>query len=382
MAARALGPGGELEELKRIGCSLQSTVFEFFEALKPRLSRNGKYDAKLDKAAEQMVDEFAVVTVSQLQQQDYQRWEKVLMTAELPTAWIQTFALILGTEIEQLAAVRPAGTPASAALATVESAESNDKKFGGKANLGKRLKACGQLDSVRLPETIFDAIYECPDYSRFAITYNDMKAVLTEIWKWVFCEFGVAAIDKDFARHIEKELVKRILSLPPGRKAWCPIIMTRFENGARKSAEVRCTPAANLESQTASAREHVPLSPRPSGPARSVPWARHMTRARPPCASVALRAPQSPLTPAPPPLAPIGLCRAPRPRSSPSTPTPPIVFVDTWGTGGAGLVNGRRRWCDADWLVCGPHWHALHTHPPTHPPTSTPVPGSPTARAP
>ena len=40
----------ELEELARIGCSMQSTVFEFFAALKPRLSRNGKYDAQLDDA--------------------------------------------------------------------------------------------------------------------------------------------------------------------------------------------------------------------------------------------------------------------------------------------------------------------------------------------
>lgn len=253
---------GDLLELTRIGCTLQSTVFEFFEALKARLSRNGKYDAQLDTAAEHMVDEFGVMTVSQLRMQEYQRWEKVFTTAQLPTAWISTFALVLGTQIDQAAAGRPAGTPSSASLLAVDASavSTANEPRSAKANLGQRLKALGQLDSVRLPEAIFDAIHECPDYSRYAITYNDMKSVLTEIWKWVFCEFGVATIDKEFARHIEKELVKRILSLPPGRKAWCPIILTRFENGARKAASVRRNAA---ELRLARTRQPLPL-PSPS----------------------------------------------------------------------------------------------------------------------
>ena len=73
---------------------------------------------------------------------------------------------------------------------------------------------------------------------RYAITYNDMKAVNAEIFKWVFCQFGEKSIDLEFARHLERQLVKRIISLPPGRGTWAKAIMRRFENGSRKTAEV------------------------------------------------------------------------------------------------------------------------------------------------
>ena len=59
-------------------------------------------------------------------------------------------------------------------------------RFPGQNNLGQRLEAIGQLDSVRLPKKIFDAITECPDYKMYSITYNDFKAVLSEIFVWTF----------------------------------------------------------------------------------------------------------------------------------------------------------------------------------------------------
>ena len=233
----------ELEELARIGCSMQSTVFEFFAALKPRLSRNGKYDAQLDDAADRMVDQYGVVNVSGLKRQELQRWEQVLAASQLPAAWIDTFALVLGINMHPLV-VMSGGTPASAAACSVLRTD-RGQGFSGRKHLGKRLKAAGELERVKLPEAVFDAIHECPDYRRFAITYNDMKAINTAIFKWCFCEFGTVYIDMDFARHIEKLLLERIVALPPGRTKWAKIILTRFENGKRESAPVRCAASSN-----------------------------------------------------------------------------------------------------------------------------------------
>ena len=124
----------------------------------------------------------------------------------------------------------------------------HDKRlFKAQASLGKSLIAAGQLESRgRLPLRIFDAIKECADYKRYALTYNDMRAVTTEIWLWVVATFGVSSIDIEFARHIEKQLVAKILSLPPGRRhGWAKIIMLRFENGNRSNAAVRHAPPSH-----------------------------------------------------------------------------------------------------------------------------------------
>ena len=131
----------ELEELARIGCSMQSTVFEFFAALKPRLSRDGKYDAQLDDAADRMVDQYGVVNVSGLKRQELQRWEQVLAASQLPAAWIDTFALVLGINMHPLV-VKSGGTPASADACSVLRTD-RGQGFSGRKHLGKRLKAAG-----------------------------------------------------------------------------------------------------------------------------------------------------------------------------------------------------------------------------------------------
>ena len=238
----------ELQELTRIGCTINSTAFELFDKLKGRLSRGGKYDDALDKAADLFVEKFGITTVKELQLQPRQRCEYVFTTAELPGAWVDTLGSVLGVVFDEVGV--PGGTPASAALGSppVMTQIGHDKRlFKAQASLGKSLIAAGQLESRgRLPLRIFDAIKECADYKRYALTYNDMRAVTTEIWLWVVATFGVSSIDIEFARHIEKQLVAKILSLPPGRRhGWAKIIMLRFENGNRSNAAVRHAPPSH-----------------------------------------------------------------------------------------------------------------------------------------
>ena len=55
---------------------------------------------------------------------------------------------------------------------------------------------------------------------------------------WTFATFGTVRIDMVYARHLEKQLVSEILSLPPNRPRWCKSILDRFENARRSSAQV------------------------------------------------------------------------------------------------------------------------------------------------
>lgn len=244
----------EPEELQRIGCSLASSAIEFVDALKPRLSKTGKYDDRLDALAELMVENWGVFTVASVRDKgNYELWEQALTQAGLPTAWVETFGRALGVQLVPASSSgRPAGTPSSASLATFELPEPviKEARFAGRNNLGARLEAIGELDGVRLPQKIFDAIYECPDYKKFSITYNDFKAVLTALFVWVFATFGTVNIDKKFARHLEKELINNKVFLPPNRSSWTNCIIDRFENGRRKNAKVRRaapTPESNLD---------------------------------------------------------------------------------------------------------------------------------------
>ena len=244
-------------ELQRIGCSLASSAIEFVDALKPRLSKTGKYNDRLDGLAELMVENWGVFTVAQVRDKGtYEHWEQAFTQTGLPTAWIETIGRALGVELVAASSYgRPAGTPASASLAMLETVELpmdviKQARFSGLNNLGKRLEAIGQLDGVRLPQKIFDAITECPDYKRLSITYNDFKAVLSEIFKWTFATFGTVHIDRLFARHLEKELIKNKVFLPANRSSWSSCILDRFENGRRTKAEVRRavpTPESNLD---------------------------------------------------------------------------------------------------------------------------------------
>ena len=235
-------------ELERIGCSLASSVLDFCDCLKPRLSKTGKYDDKLDHLADLIVESWGAFTIAQVRDKsNYERWEQALTQAGLPPAWVETFGRTLGLELAPTTLPgRPGGTPLSAAAAYAKGdlPESviKEARFSGQNNLGKRLEAIGVLNSVRLPQKVFDAIKECPDYKTFAITYNDFKAVLSEIFVWTFATYGTVHIDRKFARQLEKELVNEKVFPPAGRPSWFKSILDRFENGRRKSAKVQCAP--------------------------------------------------------------------------------------------------------------------------------------------
>ena len=84
-------------ELQRIGCSLASSAIEFVDALKPRLSKTGKYNDRLDGLAELMVENWGVFTVAQVRDKStYEHWEQAFTQTGLPTAWIETIGRALG----------------------------------------------------------------------------------------------------------------------------------------------------------------------------------------------------------------------------------------------------------------------------------------------
>ena len=231
-------------ELARLGLTEESSALEFVDAVKARLSRAGKFDTQLDELSDKRVELHGVFFVSDLLKITETDWSQMLVQAKLLVAWLRTITKVLGCQVEDLGPKpRLGGTPLSAAFAppplTIELEPTvADSKYTGCDRLGARLKAAGELDGVMLPPQIFDAIEECPDPTRYAITYNDFKAVLRKIFKWTIARFNTVRIDVVFARHLEKQLVKRVLALPQGRVSWAKSILDRFENGRRATAKV------------------------------------------------------------------------------------------------------------------------------------------------
>ena len=106
----AIAPSSELE---RLGCTLASSALDFFDAVKPRLSRVGKYDASLDALAETMVEHWGLVSVAQMQEVlTYEKWQEGLVKVGLPTAWVSTFARALDVDLSPaMTTGRLGGTP-------------------------------------------------------------------------------------------------------------------------------------------------------------------------------------------------------------------------------------------------------------------------------
>ena len=265
-------------ELERIGCTWSSTAHEFWAACSKRLSPNGKYDELCEGMAEDMVETHGIMAVSQMLDLYRHQWEDLLKARGAKLGWVETFMRILGSEFKIMPHEKQSSVPVSALKLQLEEQlhhknSFNAARFGNQSsNLGAALKMAGKLDKVTLPASVLEAPTECPDVTRYALSYNDVKAVSTAIFVWILKEYKTVYIDKTFAQRIEKLLHDAKFRLTGNDKTgeprrWWKVIYDRMENGRRKHAKVcHRTNRTRLESnspaqnQTRHDRAHSPFA--------------------------------------------------------------------------------------------------------------------------
>ena len=228
-------------ELERLGCTWSSTPHEFWTACSGRLSPNGKYDDLCQDMADDMVEQHGIMSVAQMTELYRHQWTDMLGKHGAKPGWVDTFMRILNTEFKVMCNDKTAIPEAALKMQLQAEHKKNsfkEARFGKQwSNLGEALKARGELDSVSLPASVFEAPYECPDVSAFNLSYNDTKAVTKEIFLWVLKKFNTVYIDKTFALHVEKLLLAAGIKHYKGER-WWKVIVDRFENGRRSHAKV------------------------------------------------------------------------------------------------------------------------------------------------
>lgn len=116
--------------------------------------------------------------------------------------------------------------------------------------IGAAMEAEGSLAEEVLPEYIFDAVYECEDPSKQALTRNDVSAVLNEYSHFMITVHKQPAGDKPLRLWHAKQLKRRLPHLPdhgdgkPGEtRKWITLLNERKRNLGRNNAlKVRRSP--------------------------------------------------------------------------------------------------------------------------------------------
>ena len=149
----------------------------------------------------------------------------------------------------------PTAHPSSARHALVPISDNNGT--GGTVNasrydrcvLGSQMRAANTLSTEKLPDFIFNAVYECEDPKHQAITSNDVTAVLAAYEKYMVVKHGVIGGDAALRLHHGHLLKARLPHLcdngkgaPGATRSWHKMLKERKRNSQRKSTKVSAGP--------------------------------------------------------------------------------------------------------------------------------------------